>query len=82
MTDADLFADIEAAEKANGSVISCQVCDGLALMSPETKARVESALAGTIGERKLADILTRNGYPTGRRAIYYHRKGHTQREPN
>lgn len=76
--DDGLLADLVQAERANGHRRSCQVCDALADMSDQARSGVEQALTGTIGERKLSEILTRNGYPTGRRAVRNHRtEGHT-----
>lgn len=73
-----LLADLAEGEHANQHARSCQVCSALASMSDQAKTGVVRALAGTIGERKLADILTRNGYPTGRRAVTRHRQeGHS-----
>ena len=75
--DEELVRDLAAAEQANMHARECQVCDALETMSPEARRNVERALAGTIGERRLAEILTRNGYPTGRRAVANHRReGH------
>lgn len=71
-----LLEDLAEAERANIHARSCQVCDHLAVMSPDAHAALSRALAGTIGVQTLADILTRNGYPTGRRAIMRHRKDH------
>lgn len=77
MSDADLLSEIGVAEVANMHGRPCQVCQALEAMSESARAGVLRALAGTIGERKLADILTRNGYPTGRRAVVTHRlEGH------
>lgn len=73
MADEDLLRDLSTATKANMHNDNCQVCDALAAMSDQARLGVERALAGTIGERKLAEILTRNGYPTGRRAVHNHR---------
>lgn len=72
--DADLLADLTAAEDANMHGRPCQVCQALRGMSELAREQVERALAGTIGERTLAEILTRNGYPTGRRAVATHRR--------
>ena len=78
MTDDTLLDDLFAAENANQHARPCQVCDALTGMSESAREGVERALSGTIGERKLAEILTRNGYPTGRRAVATHRQeGHT-----
>lgn len=76
--DADLLSELAAAEGANQHSRPCQVCQALESMSDQAKTGVIRALAGTIGERKLAEILTRNGYPTGRRAVVRHRQeGHS-----
>lgn len=78
MTDDALMADLAKAAQANMHARACQVCDALESLSEEARAGVKSALAGTIGERTLAEILTRNGYPTGRRAVARHRlEGHS-----
>jgi len=79
MTDEDLLiAAIDEAENANQHARPCQVCYALSKMSDQARASVERALAGTIGERKLSEILTANGYPTGRRAVANHRsEGHS-----
>jgi hypothetical protein len=72
--DADLLAELASAEGANMHSRPCQVCRALESMSDHAKSGVVRALAGTIGERTLAEILTRNGYPTGRRAVATHRR--------
>lgn len=72
--DTGLIADLGAAEMANMHGRACQVCSALGAMSEQARSAIERALAGTIGERKLAEILTRNGYPTGRRAVATHRR--------
>lgn len=78
MADEDLLTALAVAENANQHARECQVCDGLAQMSEAAKTGVKRALAGSIGEQKLAAILTGSGYPTGRRAIKRHREeGHT-----
>lgn len=69
-----LLARLGAAEQSNMHARPCQVCDALRKMSERARAGVESALAGTIGERTLAQILTDSGYPTGRRAVANHRR--------
>jgi hypothetical protein len=74
VTDDNLLDDLAAAEDANMHSRGCQVCQALRSMSELAREQVERALAGTIGERKLAEILTRNGYPTGRRAVATHRR--------
>ena len=76
--DDALLAELQAAEVANIHGRDCQVCEALPRISNPVRVAVERALAGTIGEQKLADILTRNGYPTGRRAVKRHRlEGHS-----
>lgn len=78
MADQDMLAEIEQAEDANMFARPCQVCDALERMTDEAAEGVNRALGGTIGERTLAEILTRNGYPTGRRAVARHRlEGHS-----
>lgn len=78
MSDDALLEDLAVAEQANQHARPCQVCEALSDMSDQAKSGVLRALAGTIGEAKLAEILTRNGYPTGRRAIARHRlEGHS-----
>lgn len=75
--DTGLLADLTNAEQANMHSRPCQVCVALEGMTDFARAGVQQALAGTIGERTLAEILTRNGYPTGRRAVATHRReGH------
>lgn len=75
--DVDLLRDLTEAENENTHRRPCQICQAMAGMSESVRANVERALAGTIGEKKLADILTRNGYPAGRRAIQRHQlEGH------
>lgn len=78
MADEELLEALGNAEVANFSARRCQVCVALAQMTEEAQVAVNRALAGTIGERTLAAILTKNGYTTGRRAIARHRlEGHT-----
>jgi hypothetical protein len=72
--DEELVNALAAAEDKNMHSRPCQVCTALRGMSPLAREQVERALAGTIGERTLADILSRNGYPTGRRAVATHRR--------
>lgn len=73
-SEESLMAALAEAEDANMHARECQVCVALTAMSDLARKEVERALAGTIGERKLAEILTRNGYPTGRRAVATHRR--------
>lgn len=76
-SDDALLAALSAAEEANTQSRPCQVCQALTKMSESARSGVERALAGTIGVNTLAGILTRNGYPAGRRAIERHREeGH------
>lgn len=72
-----LLDDLEQAEDDNTFARPCQACQALAAVPESEREALRRALAGTIGERKLAEILTRNGYPTGRRAVNRHRlEGH------
>jgi len=78
LEDESLIKDLETAEGANQHARPCQVCEALEFMGSQARSSVERALAGTIGERKLSEILTANGYPTGRRAVVRHRsEGHS-----
>lgn len=78
MSDEDLIEALAEAEGANMHSRLCQVCSALETMSERARDSTERALAGTIGEVKLAAILTKSGYPTGRRAVSRHRsEGHT-----
>lgn len=78
MGDEALFTELEQAEVENTRARPCQACVALSQMGDRAKASTERALAGTIGQNKLADILTRNGYKVGARAIIRHRReGHT-----
>lgn len=79
MSDESLIAELGKAANANQHGRPCQVCDALSQMSEEAAGNVSIALSRrTIGERSLAEILTRNGYPTGRRAVVNHRlEGHS-----
>ena len=74
MSDQDLLSDLGQAERANMHAGNCQVCQALPEMSESARAGVERALAGTIGGRTLAVILTKNGYPVGERAVRKHRR--------
>lgn len=77
MSDEALIAALADASDANMHARPCQVCSALSSMTDQARVVVESALAGTIGERRLAEILTEGGYPTGRRAVANHRReGH------
>lgn len=79
MSDDILLGELEQAVQENQHGRPCQVCCALEAMSPSARNRVEQALTGTlVGERKLSEILTRNGYTVGRRAVARHRReGHT-----
>lgn len=72
-----MLADLREAEVANVHGRECQVCQALGRMPESVKPGVLRALSGTIGQDKLASILTKNGYPTGWRAVARHRReGH------
>lgn len=72
--DEALLIALGEAQTANMHARPCQVCSALLAMSEAARVGVEGALAGTIGERTLAEILTEAGYPTGRRAVQNHRR--------
>lgn len=77
-SDDDLIAALGEAEEANVHGRPCQVCQAMESMSPSARAAVERALAGTIGERRISEILTQSGYRVGRRAVARHRQeGHS-----
>jgi hypothetical protein len=69
-----LVAELEAAEKAHPILRPCQACEAILRVSDDAREAVERALAGTIGEKTLAAILTRNGFTVGARAINRHRR--------
>lgn len=72
-----LLEALDQAENKNMHDRPCQACAALESMPELVRSRVERALAGTIGENKLADILTESGYYVRRRAIRRHRaEGH------
>lgn len=85
MSDQDMISELEALT----SKTSCQVCDALSRMSPQAADVIREALGrggrpgggslpGIIGGEKLAAILTKYGYPTGKRAVLRHRsEGHS-----
>jgi len=72
-----LIEMIAQAERVNQHNGSCGLCLAMDTMSDQARSAVERAASGTIGMRSLARILTRSGYPVGRRAVYFHRSGHT-----
>lgn len=68
-----LLEDLGEAEAANQHGRGCNLCTMLDQMEPEAAERVRAVVRGrTIGSEKLAAILSRNGYPAGRRAIKRH----------
>lgn len=74
MGEQEFLAELAAGEVANIHGRRCQVCVALEGMSESVKPGVLRALSGTIGQEKLALILTKNGYPTGWRAVANHRR--------
>lgn len=80
MSDADMIAQVEQAEAHhNNPNRGCLVCKALDTMSDEARESVLRALGGTIGQKKLAAILSQNGYPATERAVANHRReGHDQ----
>ena len=78
MNDENLLAALEQAEHDNMHARECLVCVALGEMSETARSHVERALAGTIGMKKLAKILTENGYEASERAVGNHRReGHS-----
>lgn len=82
MSDADdLLSDLARAARSSKNqydVTVCQVCTALEAMPPEVAEVVRMSIDGrTIGQDRLAQILTDHGYPTGRRHMIRHQKGHT-----
>lgn len=80
MDEAELLRALDRAKGANVHARDCQVCVALESMSDLAREAVESALAGTIGTRRLAEILTQSGYGVGRRAVIWHQSGHTRKD--
>lgn len=75
MAEDDFLADLDAAENHPlARTRPCPVCIALGQMSEPASERLRRALAGTIGAQKLADILTRNGFPASRRAVEKHKR--------
>ena len=70
----DLAVALEVAHRAADRTPTCGACDYLARMAPgDDKSAVTSALAGTIGITKLAEIFRKHDVPVGRRSIERHR---------
>jgi len=74
MSDQDLLAALQVAERENPHTNDCKVCSALRSMSDPVKAAALRAIAGTIGRDKLVAILAQNGYPVGRRHLERHRR--------
>jgi hypothetical protein len=78
-----LLGDLAAAERAARGETSCGLCQIVERHSGDERAALESAAGGTIGERKLTELLAKhglrdnNGNAVARRTIERHRKeGH------
>jgi hypothetical protein len=69
-----LLDDLNEGERANRYVRTCQACDAIQAAPDDARDALIRALAGTIGEEKLAKILNKNGFKVGRRAIARHRR--------
>lgn len=70
-----LLADLAAGERASTfGERPCTACEAIEGAADDVREALERALAGTIGEEKLARILSKNGLDVGRRAIARHRK--------
>lgn len=72
-----IIEDLKKAQQDNMFARPCQLCSALNEMPPDEKHAVLASL-DSIGIRKLAAILSVNGYPVGRRSVDTHkREGHT-----
>lgn len=80
MSDDSLMAALDEAEQVYSTKQGCRICLHLDSMSEDVRNAVESSLGGTLSGKKLATILTQNGYPTSDTAIRRHRKGHISRD--
>ena len=72
-----IIEDLKKAQQDNMFARPCQLCSALDEMPADEKHAVLASL-DSIGIRKLASILSANGYPVGRRSVETHKKeGHT-----
>lgn len=77
MSDADLLAELDSVQQPGNAKGACKLCRLLEESSDEVSTRLEAALGGTLGGRRLSAILTRNGHPISATVIDMHRrKGH------
>lgn len=71
----DLLSDLNKALAVSTTAdTSCKACRALRDMPEDVRGPVADALAGTLGSETLANVLAKNGYPVGRRAIARHRE--------
>ena len=71
-----IIEDLKKAQQDNMFARPCQLCSALNEMPTDEKNAVLASL-DSIGIRKLAAILSINGYPVGRRSVETHKKeGH------
>ena len=72
-----IIEDLKKAQQDNVLARPCQLCSALNEMPTDEKRAVLASL-DSIGIRKLAAILSANGYSVGRRSVETHKKeGHT-----
>lgn len=73
-----LLDDLNEASHAAARSRTCALCEYIeGVEDPATKAALTGAAAGTIGERRLVEILRRYGGRVGRQTIHKHRaEGH------
>jgi hypothetical protein len=74
--DDPLLEELAAANEYVGRPGMCKLCFHLASMTDQRREGVETYVAGTMGAQRLAEILTKGGYPIGKSTIIDHRKGH------
>lgn len=69
----ELIEALCEAEAVNFRGRPCRACEAVRMLHGERREAVERALSGTIGEQKLAAILSSNVTQVGRRDIHRHR---------
>lgn len=73
-----LTQDLEAAAAKARNPYGCSVCTELARLSVDEAESLRRALASPLGEKKLRDILRKNGLAVGVPSINRHRsEGHS-----
>ena len=74
-----LVEELQQAALTNGHARRCQLCQAMEGMEPAMELEVRELVVGRmIGTRKASDILKRNGWDVGDRAIKRHiAEGHS-----